>query len=98
MLTILEFWSYDGLKLTELISIEISGIKQSGDQRLSPDAPFSRTFSQSTSSPYSAPPISYYFVYFVENRCLNTQLLPGPLGRTLSDLVDGVLTESVVAL
>ena len=52
MLTVLEFWSYDGLKLTELIPMEVSSIKQSGDQRLSPDAPFSRTFSQTTYSPY----------------------------------------------
>ena len=36
---------------TELISMEISGIKHSSDQRLSPDVPFPRTFSQ-TYSPY----------------------------------------------
>ena len=48
MLTVLWFSSYDGLTLTELIPIEISSIKQSGDQRLSPDAPFSHTFLQPT--------------------------------------------------
>ena len=53
MLRVLYFLSYDGLKLTELISMEISNIKHSGDQRLSPDAPFSGTFSQTTYSLYS---------------------------------------------
>ena len=43
--------SYDGLKLTELISMEISSIKHRGDQRLSPDVLFSRTFSQTTYRP-----------------------------------------------
>ena len=42
LLTVLKFWSYDRLKLTELIPVEVSSIKYSGDQRLSPDAPFSR--------------------------------------------------------
>ena len=53
MLTVLWFWSYDGLKLTELIPMEVSSIKQSGDQRLPPDAPFSCTFSRTTYSPYN---------------------------------------------
>ena len=41
-------WSYGSLKLTELISLKISSIKHNGDQRLSPDVPFSRTFSETT--------------------------------------------------
>ena len=45
------------LKLTELISVEIADIKYSGDQRLPPDVPFSRTFSPMTCSPYR------YFAY-----------------------------------
>ena len=41
-----------GLKSTELILMEVSNIKQSGDQRLSPDVPFSGTFSKMIYSPY----------------------------------------------
>ena len=40
------------LKFRELVSMAISGIKHGGDQRLSPDVPFSRTFFQATYSPY----------------------------------------------
>ena len=34
MLTVQRFGRYDGLKLTELILMEISSIKHSGDQQL----------------------------------------------------------------
>ena len=61
MLTVLQFWSYGGLKLTELISMEIPSIKHkttsdpaisgSGDQWLSPDELVSHTFSQRTYNP-----------------------------------------------
>ena len=38
---VLELWQVE--VMTELISMEISSIKQSGDQGLSPDVPFPRT-------------------------------------------------------
>ena len=41
------------MKLKELIPMEVSSIKQGGDQQLSADEPFSRTFWQTTYSPYS---------------------------------------------
>ena len=41
------------MKLTELISLQISSIKHSGDHRLSPDVPLSRTFPQVTYIRYS---------------------------------------------
>ena len=47
MVTVLYFWSYGRLKLTELTSMEIAGIKHSGNQW------FSHTFLQTTSSTYS---------------------------------------------
>ena len=43
-------WRYDGL--LELISKKISIKKHSSDEQLSPDVLFSRTFWQTTYSPY----------------------------------------------
>ena len=80
------------LKLTELLSMEISSIKYSGDQWLSPDVPFSHIFSQMTYSPYTYSRLASHHSLLsqsVSSEKLGHDISRGQFGRHCREVTSG---------